>query len=67
MTIQNIIFKKEVEIVITTQAQKIIAGSKYSIEQFEKWALQDQKISLGGNNATVFLEQMYDKDREVKK
>jgi hypothetical protein len=59
---EHIIFKKEVEIVITPQAQKIIATSKYSIEEFKNWSLQDQKISLGGNNATIFLEKMYDKE-----
>ena len=58
----NIIFVKHVEIIITPQAQKIIASSKYSIEQFKEWALKDQKISLGGHNASLFLEQMYNKE-----
>ena len=58
----NIIMKKECEIVITSQAQMVIASSKYSIEDFKKWALEDTKISLGGNNATVFLEKMYKKE-----
>jgi len=60
----NIVIKKEVDIVITPQAQMVIASSKYSIKDFEAWALQDQKISLGGNNATVFLEHMYRKEVE---
>jgi len=59
---ENIIFKKEVEIIVTPQAQKVIAGSKYALEQFEEWALKEQKISLGGHNATIFLEEMYDKE-----
>jgi hypothetical protein len=59
---KSIILKKEIEIAITPQAQMVIAGSKYSIEEFEKWALEDTKISLGGNNATVFLEKMYLKE-----
>ena len=58
----NIIIKKELEVLITPQAQKIIASSKYDIEQFKEWALKDQKISLGGNNATLFLEAMYNKE-----
>ena len=58
----NIIIKKEVEIVITPQAQKILASSKYTIDQFKDWALNDQKISLGGNNVAIFLEQMYNKE-----
>ena len=62
---KNITFKKEVEVIITPQAQKIIASSKYSIENFKDWALKEQKISLGGNNVSIFLEAMYNK--EVKK
>lgn len=55
----NIIIKKECEIIITPQAQMIIASSKYSIEDFTKWSLVDSKISLGGNNVVIFLEKMY--------
>lgn len=61
----NIIIKKEFEVIITPQAQKIIASSKYDIEKFKEWALKDQKISLGGNNATLFLEAMYNKEVDV--
>ena len=60
----NIIIKKEFSVIITPQAQKVIASSKYTIEQFKVWAMRDQKISLGGNNATLFLEQMF--NEEVK-
>ena len=60
----NIIFKKEVEIIITPQAQKVIESSKYTLSEFKEWALQNQKISLGGNNATIFLEQMYDNEHK---
>ena len=60
----NITIKKEVEILITPQAQMVIASSKYSIDDFKKWALEDTKISLGGNNATVFLEKMYKQEVE---
>lgn len=59
---ENIEITKEVKIIITPQAQKIIASSKYSIEDFKEWALKDQKISLGGNNASLFLEEMYNKE-----
>jgi len=61
---EQISFKKEVDIVITPQAQKVIASSKYSLEDFKQWALIDQKISLGGYNATVFLEVMYNKEAD---
>jgi len=59
MITKNITMLKEVEITITPQAQMVIASSKYTIEDFKKWALEDTKISLGGNNATVFLEKMF--------
>lgn len=61
---KDIIIKKEVDIIITTQAQKIIDSSKYTIKEFQDWALEEQKISLGGNNASIFLEVMYNKEHE---
>lgn len=61
---ENITFRKEVEIVVTPQAQKILLASKYSVDDFTKWALEDQKISLGGNNVAIFLEKMHDKEVE---
>ena len=63
---KDLVFKKETEIVVTIQAQKVIASSKYSLKDFEEWALKDQKISLGGHNAVVFLEQMYNKEAEKR-
>lgn len=58
-TIKPITFKKEIEIILTPQAQKTLLSSKYSIEEFTKWALEDQKISLGGQNVMLFLEHKY--------
>jgi len=58
-TTEHIKIKKEIEIIITPQAQKIIASSKYTIDQFKDWTLKKQHISLGGNNATLFLEAMF--------
>jgi len=60
-------FKKEVEVVISPQAQKILASTKYSLDDFKQWALVEQKISLGGNNVSIFLEAMFNKEQtEVK-
>lgn len=59
---ENLTFKKEVDVIITPQAQKVIASSKYSLEDFKEWALQEQKISLGGHNAVIFLEYCYNRD-----
>ncbi len=56
---ENIVFKKEVEIIISVQAQKVIASSKYNIDDFERWLLKSQKISFGGNDAALFLEYMH--------
>lgn len=61
--INPVTFKKEVEVVISTQAQKILATTKYTLEDFKNWALNDQKISLGGNNVSLFLEVMYNKEQ----
>lgn len=61
---QNIIIKKEVEVIITPQAQKVLSSSKYSVEQFSEWALKDRKFSLGGTNVIEFLEKMYNKEAD---
>jgi hypothetical protein len=64
--IKPISFKKEIEIIITVQAQKALAGSKYSLEEFTKWALEDQKISMGGQNVMLFLEHKYNEEANKK-
>jgi len=61
--VEPIIIKKEVDIIISVQAVKVISSSKYKIEEFIEWILKDQKIPIGGNNATIFLEHMYNKER----
>ncbi len=63
--IKPIVFKKEVDVIITPQAQKILKSSKYTLHEFKEWALNEQKISLGGNNVSIFLEIMYNKKQEV--
>ena len=40
----------------------VMENSKYTDEEFVDWFLNDSKISLGGNNATIFLEKMYRKE-----
>ena len=64
---EAITFKKEVEIIISPQALKILFSSKYTVEEFKHWALKDQKISLGGSNVMLFLEAMYNKEIENDK
>ncbi|MDX1278553.1 hypothetical protein [Oceanihabitans sediminis] len=58
---EALVFKKELEIVISPQALKVLEGTKYTVKDFKEWALKDQKISLGGSNVMLFLESMYNK------
>lgn len=51
------VVKKEIDVIVTPQAQMVLANSKYTIEDFVNWQLS--KISLGGNNVALFLEDMY--------
>jgi len=59
---EYVTYKTEVEVIISPQAQKALAGSKYTIKEFKDWALKDQKITLGGNNVIMFLENKYNEE-----
>ncbi len=61
---KELIFKKEVEVEISIQAQKLLKSTKYSIDDFKNWALVDEKIALGGHNVVLFLESMYNKEEK---
>ena len=58
---EELTFRKEVNVVISVQAQKVLEETKYTVEDFKKWALEEQKISLGGHNVVLFLEAMNNK------
>ncbi len=64
MGITELKFKKEIEIIITPQAQKIIHESKHSLDEFTSWAFLKRGISLGGGDAAHFLEAVYKSDEE---
>ena len=51
-------FKKEVEVIVSSQARKVLAHTKYTEEQFLEWALNAKRISFGGANVIEFLEKM---------
>jgi len=51
-------FKREVEVIVSVQAQKILKHTKYTPEEFLHWALNSRKISFGGANVMEFLEKM---------
>jgi len=57
----NIIIKKDIEIIITPQAQKIIQSSKYNIDDFIDWIVK-KHISFGGNDAALFLEYKFNEE-----
>ncbi len=65
MTVEkDIIFRKETHIIITRQAQKVIASTKYTVEDLLEWALLNH-MSIGGHDATLFLEYMYNKQNQA--
>jgi len=53
------VYMREVEVIISVQAQKILKQTNYSVEEFLDWALKNNKISFGGHNVMLFLEQKY--------
>ena len=54
----NLQFRKEVDIIVTTQARRILSQSKYTVEDFLEWTMKDRKFSLGGHDVSLFLEAM---------
>lgn len=64
---QNKKFKKEVEVLLSPQAQMCLASTPYSEEEFIDWATYN--ITYGGGNVIVFLEKMFQKkvEEEMKK
>ena len=55
-------FKKEVEVILSPQAQMCLASTPYSEEEFIDWATNN--ITYGGGNIMVFLEKMHQKKIE---
>lgn len=53
-----LLIKETVELVITPQALKILSQTNHTVEEFKEWALRTQKISYGGHNVMMFLEQI---------
>lgn len=57
--------RRTVDVVVSPQAQKILASTKYTVSDFIDWALETQKISFGGHNVTVFLERKYNDEDNI--
>jgi len=49
-------FKREVEVIVSVQAQAVLVHTGYTAEEFVDWALNSRKISFGGANVIEFLE-----------
>lgn len=47
------------KVVISPQARKILKEAGKSEDEFIEWALQENKISLGGHNVMLWLEKKY--------
>ena len=47
---------RNVPVIVTPQAQMILSQTNHSVEDFLEWALMGNKVSFGGNNVAVFLE-----------
>jgi len=54
-------FKKESKIIVSVQAQKILAHTKFTSKDLVDWRLS-KGIGLGGNDVAFFLEEMEAKE-----
>jgi hypothetical protein len=53
-----LLFKRNVEVIVSPQAQKVLEHTGYTADEFVDWALNSRKISFGGANVIEFLEKM---------
>ena len=61
---EPIAVKREVEVIITPQALRILKEANKDVSEFVDWCLNDNKISFGGHNVMLYLEKQY--ERRVK-
>ena len=54
--------KREVEVQITTQARRILTEAGINVNDFLDWCLLENKISFGGHNVMLYLENKYEKE-----
>ena len=55
------IFKKESKIIVSVQAQKILAHTNFSAKELVEWRIA-KGIGVGGNDVAFFLEEMEAKE-----
>jgi hypothetical protein len=58
---ESIIVKREVEVIITPQALRILKEANKEVNEFVDWCLNDNKISFGGHNVMLYLEKKYER------
>lgn len=63
-SISPVVVRREVEVVVSSQALKVLANTSYSVDDFIDFCLTTNRISFGGHNAAIFLERMYDLERD---
>lgn len=54
---QDLNIKREVNVCISAQAQRVLAHSGYSTDEFLEWCSSSRKFSFGGELAVLFLDQ----------
>ena len=50
------IVRREVDIIVSPQALKILQHTKYTKEEFVDWIVKSKKIAFGGGDVIIFLE-----------
>jgi hypothetical protein len=59
----SLVFERTMKVTVTPQAQKVLAATSYSVEEFLIWALKDNGVSFGGHNVAIFLEQKFNEGK----
>jgi hypothetical protein len=54
----DLTFKKEVNVLVSAQAQRVLSHSGYSLDEFVDWCEKTRKFNFGGELAVLFLDQM---------
>jgi len=55
--------KREVEVLISAQARRVLIEANIKEEDFINWALQENKVSYGGHHVMLYMEKLYEEKR----
>jgi len=53
---EPIYVRREVAVIVSIQAQRVLSHTKYTPDEFVDWMLDKRRISFGGSNVIEFLE-----------